>query len=207
MKNLSPEEIELTLIDPILGALIDKNGHIEHVAERDYFEALSGSIISQQISVKAAATIFSRFKHETQLRPERAAELGDDQVKTIGLSSQKSRYIRDLAQHFVARPDVFDHLETLTDDEVINELTAVHGIGVWTAQMFLMFTLQRPDIFAPNDLGLQTAVQRLYNLSSRPTPRELEEFACKWQPYRTIAAYHLWHFLDNAPRQEGNNGV
>lgn len=95
---------------------------------------------------------------------------------------------------------VFNHLDTLSDDEVITELTKIKGIGVWTAQMFLMFTLVRPDIFAPDDRGLQLAVQRLYALPDVPPRSELEQIATKWAPYRTIASWHLWHSLNNSPK-------
>lgn len=184
-------------LDPNLGELIVQNGTIALQPERDYFEALSGSIISQQISVKAAAKIFERFTAATALDPARTLALRDDDIKTIGLSGQKARYIRDLAAHFVSDAAVFNHLGTLSDDSVITELTRVKGIGAWTAQMFLIFTLQRPDVFAPGDRGLQLAIERHYKQAVAKS--ELEEFAKRWAPYRSTASLHLWHSLDNTP--------
>jgi len=116
------------------------------------------------------------------------------------LSGQKYKYIHDLAEHFVRDSMVFDHLDTLSDDDVIAELTKVKGIGVWTAQMFLMFTLVRPDVFAPDDRGLQLAIQKLYALPDVPPRSELETIAEAWAPYRTVASWHLWHSLDNEPK-------
>lgn len=197
--TLSSDEKTLAALDPILGQIIEVNGHIDLRPERDYFEALASSIVSQQISVKAAAKIFGRFRDATNLEPERVLELTEIDIKTIGLSGQKSRYIHDLAQHFVEDSAVFNHLGTLSDDEVIAELTSVKGIGVWTAQMFLIFTLHRPDIFAPDDRGLQLAIQNIYDLPTIPKRAELEAFAEKWSPYRSIACLHLWRSLDNEP--------
>lgn len=197
--SLTLAENTLIETDPILGAAIENHGHLPLRPDRDYFEALAGSIISQQISVKAAAKIFERFREQTELKPERVLELSEEQIKAIGLSGQKSRYIHDLAEHFVKDSAVFNHLDTLSDDEVIIELTSVKGIGVWTAQMFLIFTLHRPDVFAPDDRGLQLAIQNIYNLSTIPKRAELEVFAEKWAPYRSTACLHLWHSLDNQP--------
>jgi DNA-3-methyladenine glycosylase II len=197
--KLSLAEQELTKLDPDMGILIKRNGPINHTEREDYFTALSSGIISQQISVKAAAKIFERFKDITKLDPAQVATMTDDDIKTIGLSGQKSRYLRDLAEHFVQDSAIFNHLDTLPDDEVILELTKVKGIGVWTAQMFLMFTLVRPDVFAPDDRGLQLAIQKMYGLSDVPGRSELEEIAAKWSPYRTTASWHLWHSLDNEP--------
>ena len=197
--SLTLAENTLVKADPILGAAIEGQGHLPLRPDRDYFEALSSSIISQQISVKAAAKIFERFREQTELKPERVLELREEQIKAIGLSGQKSRYIHDLAEHFVKDSAVFNHLDSLNDDEVILELTRVKGIGVWTAQMFLIFTLHRPDVFAPDDRGLQLAIQAIYDLPAIPKRAELEAFAEKWAPYRSTACLHLWHSLDNQP--------
>lgn len=197
--KFSTAENELMQLDSDISVLIKRNGPIDHTPREDYFTALSSGIISQQISVKAAAKIFERFKDITKLDPMRAVALNDDDTKTIGLSGQKSKYIRDLAEHFVRDSMTFNHLDTLPDDEVIVELTRVKGIGVWTAQMFLMFTLVRPDVFAPDDRGLQLAIQKMYGLSAVPARSELEQIAAQWSPYRTTASWHLWRSLDNEP--------
>jgi DNA-3-methyladenine glycosylase II len=197
--RLSTAELGLSKIDPTIGQVIEHNGPIIHESRSDYFAALCESIISQQISVKAAAKIFERFKDATQLNPEHVVALSEEDIKMVGLSGQKSRYLHDLAEHFVRDSAVFNHLDSLSDDEVIVELTKVKGIGVWTAHMFLMFALVRPDVFAPGDRGIQLAIQKLYSLPTVPSPAELEAIAKEWAPYRTIACWHLWRSLDNEP--------
>lgn len=197
--SLTHSEQELTNLDPILGIYITSHETIPIRPERHYFEALSRSIIGQQISVKAATKIFGRFRDATDLKPEKVLDLSDEDIKVIGLSGQKSRYIRDLALHFVEDSAVFNHLSSLSDDEVITELTRVKGIGIWTAQMFLIFTLHRPDVFAPDDRGLQLAIQKIYDLPSVLGRAELEVFAERWAPYRSTACLHLWRSLDNEP--------
>lgn len=197
--NYSPAEQALLKIDPKLAELITHNGPLHRESRDGYFASLARSIIGQQISVKAATKIMERFEATTHMDPQRTAILTEEQSKAIGLSGQKYKYIRDLAEHFVRDSMVFNHLDTLSDDEVITELTKVKGIGVWTAQMFLMFTLARPDIFAPDDRGLQLAVQKLYSLPEVPPRSELERIASNWSPYRTTASWHLWALLDNEP--------
>lgn len=197
--TFSPEEQALSALDPVMAELIKRNGPITHTPDDNYFVSLAESIVSQQISVKAAATIYGRFKDATRLDPARVATLSEEDARAIGLSGQKYKYLRDLAEHFVRDSMVFNHLDTLSNDEVISELTRVKGIGVWTAQMFLMFTLVRMDIFAPDDRGLQLAIKRLYDLPDVPPRSELEKMAEKWSPYRTVASWHLWHLLDNKP--------
>ena len=197
--KLSEAERYLCGVDSLLAPIIQANGHVSFSNSSDFFTALSESIISQQLSVKASDTIFRRFKEITKLDPKQALNLTETQQKEIGLSGQKARYIRDLAEHFVNDTAVFDHLDTLSDEGVIAELTKVKGIGTWTAQMFLMFTLNRPDVFAPDDLGLQNAIAKVYDLPARPTRAEALQRAEVWAPYRTTACLHLWHLLDNKP--------
>jgi DNA-3-methyladenine glycosylase II len=197
--KLSEAEIELGKLDVRMATLIERNGHVERDSREGFFPSLARTIVGQQISVKAAASILGRFVEATDMDPVRTAALSEEQARTIGLSGQKYRYIHDLAQHFVDDSMVFDHLDTLSDDEVISELTKVKGIGIWSAQMFLMFTLARPDVFAPDDRGLQLAVQKLYGLPDVPKRDQLIELASKWAPYRTVASYHLWHSLNNEP--------
>src|SRR5262249_51818122 len=122
-----------------------------------------------------------------------------EQLRALGLSRSKGSYIHDLAEHFVRDAAVFDHLDRLPDADVIAELTRVKGIGIWTAQMFLMFTLGRLDVFAPDDVGLQRAIVQLYDLPAVPPRAELEALADRWRPYRTVACWHLWQSLDNEP--------
>jgi len=155
------------------------------------------SFIGQQVSVAAANAIYGRFAERTELDPARGVALELDDIKAIGLSKQKAGYLHDLAEHFVDNPAVYNHLDTQTDEQVIEELTAVKGIGVWTAQMFLMFTLARPDVFAPDDGGLQRGMMKLYGWTELPPKKELAMRAEAWRPYRTVASLHLWQSLDN----------
>lgn len=192
-------ERQLADKDPKLGELVKLQGHIYHPPRTNYFLALCRSIVGQQISVAAATTIFDRLEQQTGLRPEKVVKLTEKQIKQIGLPPQKAKYIKDLARHFVDNLEVYNHLGQLSDEEVIADLTAVKGIGVWTAQMFLMFTLGRLDVFAPDDIGLQRAMKNLYGWKKMPDRKKLEMVAEKWRPYRTVACWHLWRSLRKTP--------
>jgi DNA-3-methyladenine glycosylase II len=192
-------EQQLIKLDPLLGKLIAKQSLKPRSLRSDYFASLCRSIVGQQVSVAAATAIFARLEQATALQPLRLVTLDETTIKTIGLSKQKAGYIKDLAQHFADNPDVYNHLEAQSDEQVITELIAIKGIGTWTAQMFLMFTLGRPDVFAPDDVGLQRAMMRLYKWDDLPPKKELEKWANNWRPYRTVASFHLWQSLDNAP--------
>ncbi len=171
----------------------------------NYYQALVDSIISQQLSVKAAATIEKRFCAlfgSNDFPPPEAILTKDiDELRSVGLSRGKATYVRDLAQHMVDGTLKFDHLDIKTNDEIIKELTAVKGIGEWTAHMFLMFCVGRLDVLPIGDLGIRNGIQKLYKLDHVPTPQEVTEFASKraWHPYESIACWYIWHSLDNAP--------
>ena len=188
-------EKELIKLDPKLGELIKLQTPIVHKPKTNYFHSLCRSIVGQQVSVAAATTIFGRLESATGIDPAKIAKLSEEQIKAIGLSRQKAGYLRDLAQHFVDNPEVYNHLGQLPDEEVIADLTAVKGIGTWTAQMFLMFTLVRLDVFAPDDIGLQRAMKELYGWKTTPSYKKLEKTAEQWRPYRTVACWHLWASL------------
>lgn len=192
-------EAELSRKDRDLGRLIQAHGHLNRLRPAPYFRNLARSIVGQQISVKAAASIYGRLEAATDLDPHKVVTLSVDELRGFGLSRSKATYVRDLAEHFVNDGAVYDHLGELADDLVIAELIQVKGIGVWTAHMFLMFTLGRPDVFAPDDVGLQRAMVGLYGLKAVPAKADLVEMAERWRPYRTVACWHLWHSLDNAP--------
>lgn len=192
-------EQALSRADPVLGTLISSQTLRDRTSRGDYFASLCRSIIGQQVSVAAATAIYNRFIEHTKLEPQRVVTLSEDETKAIGLSRQKTAYLKDLAEHFVKDPAVYNHLEQQSDEQVIAELTAVEGIGVWTAQMFLMFTLDRQDIFAPDDVGLQRAMQRLYGWENLPPKKILTAHAERWKPYRSVASLHLWQSLDNVP--------
>ncbi|MGI0133337.1 MAG: DNA-3-methyladenine glycosylase family protein [Candidatus Micrarchaeaceae archaeon] len=185
--------------DPTLGNLIQRQRLTPRAERADYFAALCRSIIGQQVSVAAAAAIYARFETATALSPAIIANLSADDLRPVGLSHQKAGYLQDLARHFANDPSIYNHLERQTDEQVIAELTAVKGIGEWTAQMFLMFTLARSDVFAPDDAGLQRAMAQLYHWQSLPARAERIRIADAWRPYRTVACLHLWQSLDNEP--------
>lgn len=197
--QIAAAETALAQLDPLMAELIAAHGSLNPIRRGTYFGNLTRSIVAQQISVAAARTILGRLTNATDLDPARILALSLENLRTLGLSRSKGGYIHDLAEHFVRDAAVFDHLERLSDDEVIVELIRIKGIGIWTAQMFLMFTLGRLDVFAPDDVGLQRAIQRAYGLGTVPPRAELNQFADRWRPYRTVAAWHLWHSLDNAP--------
>lgn len=199
--DLSIAEQYIIKSDARLAEAILDNGHI---AASDYqrqedFPSLARSIIGQQLSVKSASAVAKRLGEVTKLDPTSTLKLTEADAKYIGLSRQKLRYLTSLAEHFVNQPDVFNHLRDLDDEQVIAELTTITGIGVWTAQMFLMSTLHRPDVFAPGDRGLQLAMIKIYDLEAKPTSEQLEQIASQWAPYRTTACRHLWRSLDNEP--------
>jgi DNA-3-methyladenine glycosylase II len=198
-EQIATAEIELSKLDPKLGVLIADQAPVNRMREGTYFGNLTRSIVAQQISVAASAAILARLTEATGLDPARVAALSPDELRAVGLSRSKGSYIHDLAEHFIQDAAVFDHLEKLSDDEVIAELVSVKGIGVWTAQMFLMFTLGRLDVFAPDDVGLQRAIVRLDNLKETPSRDELTKRAELWRPYRTVASWHLWESLKNTP--------
>jgi DNA-3-methyladenine glycosylase II len=187
--------------DPVLAAAIKAIGPCL-MAERqrpDHLTAMVGSIVSQQLSTKAAATIFGRFKalfpDGTLLSAEGIAALDDLTLRGVGLSGQKVRYLRDLSGRILdgrLRPD---ELDALSDEDVIARLTEVKGFGRWTAEMFLMFRLHRPDVLPVDDLGIVNAVQRLYKLRKRPDAKRLYKMGEAWRPYRSVASWYLWQSL------------
>jgi DNA-3-methyladenine glycosylase II len=191
--------------DPVLGAAIKTIGPcgLADRQRKDHLTALVGAIVGQQLSTKAAATIFGRF---VALFPENAitnaaaiAVLDDAALRGVGLSGQKVGYLRDLCARIGDRRLQLDELEELPDEEVIERLTCVKGFGRWTAEMFLMFRLHRPDVLPVGDLGIVNAVQRLYRLRKRPDPRRLGKIGEAWRPYRSVACWYLWQTLRNTP--------
>jgi DNA-3-methyladenine glycosylase II len=160
------------------------------------------SVIGQQLSVKAAATIYDRvlalFGGETPA-PERLLETEPQALRDVGLSWRKVEYVRDLADHVVSGELELDRLDELSDADVIAEITAIRGFGVWSAQMFLIFFLGRPDVLPTGDLGIRRAVQVAYELDELPAPAELERIAEPWRPHRSLASIYLWESLANEP--------
>jgi DNA-3-methyladenine glycosylase II len=169
----------------------------------DHYGALLRSIVGQQLSTKAARAIYGRVLERFGGRTPTPREVLADDPEALraaaGLSRAKVAFLRSLAEHVVSGELELDRLDRLTDEEVIAELVAVKGIGEWSAQTFLMFQLERPDVLAVGDLGIRRAVQRAYGLDAPPTAAELAALAEPWRPYRTLACRILWRSLDNAP--------
>lgn len=191
--------------DALLSPFIEAHGLPTFAPHGNYYQELVESIISQQLSVKAAATILRRF---IELfghfpRPEEILTRDFDELRGVGLSGQKTGYIRDLAQHVIEGKIRFDHLDTLPNGEIIAELTAVKGIGEWTAHMFLIFCMGRLNVLACGDLGIRTGIMRLYGLDALPDKKAIEQIAevNAWQPYASIACWYVWKVLDNEPKQ------
>lgn len=189
--------------DPVIRDLMRAHGPCGLAASQrsDPFVALTHAIISQQLSTKAASTIARRFDALCGGGPTPAAlaTLSDDQLRSVGLSAQKIRYMRDLCVRVLDGSLALDGLHTMSDEGVIEALTSVKGIGRWTAEMFLMFRLHRPDVLPLGDLGIVKAVQRAYGLRKLPTPERLTRIGEPWRPYRSVACWYLWASLDNAP--------
>jgi DNA-3-methyladenine glycosylase II len=162
------------------------------------FGSLVRSIVFQQLSGKAAGTIFGRLLAVTgePIRPQAILALDFDQLRALGISKQKAAYIRDLADKTASGEVDFEHFPVLTNEEIIERLTRVKGIGTWTVHMFLMFALRRPDVLPTGDLGIRNAVQRAYGLDGPATAAQIEEFGSKWKPYCSVASWYLWRSLE-----------
>jgi DNA-3-methyladenine glycosylase II len=167
----------------------------------NHFIRLVRSIVGQQLSVKAASTIFSRFEKlfKKEINAKEILKLKDDDIRACGISYPKIKYIKDLAEKVKSEQLLLDTFEEADEETVIENLTKVKGIGIWSAEMFLMFALARPDVFSVGDLGLKNAMIRLYGLE-KPTNKELLKISEKWSPYRTYACRILWQSLNNAPK-------
>jgi DNA-3-methyladenine glycosylase II len=200
----------LKKVDPVMAQVIEKVGRYKGWPASDgtHFDAVARSIVFQQLSGKAAGTIHGRFQGlyggRTPL-PSELAATSDEQLRSIGLSRQKSAYLKDLGARVTSGELPIETLHELTDDEIIAALTQVKGIGRWTAQMFMMFRLGRPDVLPDLDLGIQKGIQRAYRLRKLPTPERVLKIGAKWAPHRTVASWYLWRSLDTpaVPRSSG----
>jgi DNA-3-methyladenine glycosylase II len=187
--------------DPVLAAAIRRIGPCGMASRQhaDHLTALVRSMVGQQLSAKAATTIFERlralFPDGQITSAEAIAALDDATLRGVGLSGQKLGYLRDLGARITDERLNLDELESLPDEVVIERLTTVKGFGRWTAEMFLMFRLHRPDVLPVGDLGIMTAVQRLYRLRQRPAPKRLTKIGEAWRPYRSVACWYLWQSL------------
>ena len=188
----------LTQADPVLSAIIEHVGAFRMQYDEPEFHSLAEAIVYQQLNGKAAATIFKRFAALAgePLTPEGILKLTDEQLRSVGLSKQKCSYLRDLAAQTHGGKLNFQTLPTLSDEEVIEHLTRGKGIGVWTAHMFLMFALRRPNVLPTGDFGVRMAMKKYYKKRKLPKPAQMEKIAKAWEPYRSIACWYLWKSLD-----------
>lgn len=190
--------------DPVLAPVIRKYNKTTLVDAPvlDPFPALVRTITAQQLSTKAAATIHGRLLSLMPggvPTPEAIADIPDEDLRRVGLSRQKSAYLRDLAAKSQSGELPLHDLTHLPDEAVIDAITKVKGLGRWSAEMFLMFRLRRPDVLPVDDLGIMTAMQRLYGLRKKPKPDRMRKIAEAWRPYRTVACWYLWRSLENTP--------
>ena len=199
----------LSKADPVLKHLIRRVGPFTLKTHRDRFDLLVRSILSQQISMKAARAIRLRLADRVSpagITPESIAKLSDTALREVGLSGQKVSYLRDLSEHTLSGRLQLHRLGRLDDEAVIEQLVAVRGIGRWTAQMFLMFALGRLDVFPHDDLGLRSSLKQLYGLSDLPDKKTSHALAEPWSPYRSIATWYCWRLgdLKSDPAQDAS---
>lgn len=208
---MSAAREQLAASDPTMAALIERVGEIDLATrlrrrseERpaDAYGALLRAIVGQQLSTKAARTIYGRILEIFDGRtpaPEQLLEAEEADLRAAGLSGRKVEYVRDLAAHVISGELELDRLGELSDEEAIEEIVAVRGLGVWTAEMFLIFHLERPDVLSGGDLGIRKAVQVEYELEEMPAPARVLEIGEPWRPHRSLASLYLWESLANAP--------
>ena len=189
--------------DQILASIITRVGPYKITYREATFEALARAILFQQLSTKAARTIYGRFEEAAggKVTPEAIQNLSVGEMRRAGLSKQKIGYIRDLAEHALGGRLDFANFHTMSDEEVMVALTDIKGIGEWTAHMFLIFALRRPNVLATGDLGVRTAIQRAYKRRKLPSPKEIEKIAACWHPYRSVACWYLWRSLEFTPKK------
>ncbi len=184
--------------DPVLAAIIERVGPCRMEYGPPEFHSLAEAIVYQQLNGKAAVTIFKRFTDLAgdPVMPQGILKLTDAQLRSVGLSKQKSSYLKDMAERTARGELDFTRLPEMTDEEVVKHLTQVKGVGVWTAHMFLMFTLRRPNVLPVGDYGIQAAIKKHYGKRKWPKPVQMEKIAKCWEPYRSVACWYLWRSLD-----------
>lgn len=191
---------ELTVADPVLGELMQRYPGISISSRGDAFHTLARSIVGQQISVKAAESVWNRFVAALEeVSPEAVAAAETDVLRSCGLSGRKVEYVKDLAQHFLDGRLKPQEWKKEDDETLIKELSAVKGIGRWTAEMYLMFHLLRPDVLPLDDIGLQRAAELHYNNKEKLSRKQLIALAEPWKPWRSVATWYLWRSLDPLP--------
>lgn len=188
--------------DPILARIIDEVGPCslgQTQKKWSYFQVLVEAILYQRVSMKAGATVYGRFKDLFGKKrfpsPEDVMNIPDSQLRSIGLGGQKASYVKDLALKIQTKTVQVDRLHAKTDDEIIEALTQVRGVGRWTVEMFLMFRLGRLDVLPVNDLGLQKGIQKAYGFKGLPHPKSVARVAARWKPYRSIGTWYIWRHV------------
>jgi DNA-3-methyladenine glycosylase II len=195
--------LHLKKADPVMRAIIERVGAYKIEHREPSFETLVRSIVYQQLSGKVASVILGRLialLPEGKVTPQTILKLTPARMRKAGLSKQKTAYIRDLARKTNKGRVKFETLGGLTDLEVIEHLTQVKGIGVWTAHMFLIFALRRPDVLATGDLGVRIAIRKAYQLAELPLPKQVEDLAAAWRPYSSVAVWYLWRSLEGSAK-------
>ena len=191
---------ELARIDPVMAGIIGKHPGDSLASRGDPFGTLARSIVGQQISVKAADSVWARFVAALPVvTPQAVLAVSPETLRGCGLSARKVEYVGDLARHFVDGQIHVKRWDAMGDAEIIAELTAVRGIGVWTAEMFLIFNQLRPDVFPLDDIGLQKAVAQHYFAGERVSKATLAACGERWRPWRSVATWYLWRSLDPVP--------
>jgi DNA-3-methyladenine glycosylase II len=190
----------LKAADPVLSAIIDRVGPYKIQYREPVFQTLVRSIVYQQLNGKAALTIYTRLADAAKadpLTPESILRLRPARMRTLGLSGQKLKYIRELARMTRDGRVDFEQCPGMNDTQVVEHLTRLKGVGVWTVHMFLIFALRRRDVLPIGDLGVRAAMKKAYGLAELPTPEEMERIASAWRPYCSVASWYLWRSLDN----------
>jgi DNA-3-methyladenine glycosylase II len=184
--------------DPVMAAIIDRVGPAKITPRLANFWSLARAIVFQQLNGKAALTIWNRLEAAAggEVTPESILKLTEAEMRACGLSRQKLSYVRDLAARTASGEIDFARLPSCSDEEVIEHLTRVKGVGTWTAQMFLIFALNRPDVLPTADFGVRAAIKKAYRLRKMPTPKRMEQIARSWRPYCSVACWYLWRSLD-----------
>lgn len=185
--------------DAVMARVIRETGPFKLKRNRNYFQVLCKAIVGQQISIKAAESITRRFQNiftGSRPTPEKVQGLTEKQLREVGLSNQKVKYMKDLSAKFLdgsVRPQRMAHQD---NEEIIKQLTGVYGVGRWTAEMFLIFSLNRLDVLPVGDLGLRAGVKQLYNMRALPTPDRVRTLGKKWQPFETVGTWYTWRSMD-----------
>ena len=194
---MNPKAVTFLKQDPKLTKIIERIGNYQIKKRNNHFATLVESIISQQLASGAADAILRRFKklYPNFPKPAQILKTKDSKLRAVGLSKMKVEYLKDLAKKIEDGHIEIKSLSKMPDDEIIDELTQVKGIGVWTAQMFLIFSCERLDVLPTGDLGLRKGVQMAFSLPELPTPKQVEEIGNRWRPYRSVATWYLWKSL------------